>query len=56
MGAREKLNTAYFLGSLFIATFFGLVTQSWAVFVIALMVALASNLFSGEIRPQGPRR
>jgi hypothetical protein len=56
MGARQKLNTAYGLGSLFVASLVGLVTQSWVVFVIALLVAIGCNFYLGEIRPKGPRR
>jgi hypothetical protein len=54
MGARHKLNQAYFFGSLLLAGVFGGLTQSWLFFVLALFVLLAANLYAGEIRP--PRR
>lgn len=55
MGARTKLNTAYFTGSLIAAGLAGGVTQSWPVFLLALATMLASNLFMREIRLKRPR-
>ncbi len=52
MGARTKLNQAYFNGSLIIAAMVGLVAQSWLLFFLALAVLLASNLYLQEIRPR----
>jgi hypothetical protein len=51
MGARRKLNSAFFNGSLLIAVFIGILAGSWLVFGVALVVMLAINLHSGEIRP-----
>jgi hypothetical protein len=57
MGARTKLNRAYFNGSVVIAALAGLVAQSWPLFFLALAVLLASNLYLREIRPgRRPRR
>jgi hypothetical protein len=55
MKAREKLNRAFFNGSLVVAGLLGLATQSWPVFVIALAVLLTSNLICHEIRPRRQR-
>lgn len=52
MGARTRLNRAYFNGSLVVAGLVGLVAQSWPLFFVALAVLLASNLYLGEIRPR----
>lgn len=48
MGARQKLNRAFFNGSLLLA---GVVTESWLFFGLVLAVLLATNLYLGEIRP-----
>jgi hypothetical protein len=61
MGARTRLNQAYFNGSLMIAAVLGLLAQSWPLFFLALAVLLGSNLYLREIRPRGrdmqkPRR
>jgi len=50
MGARQKLNSAYFNGCLFVAAMVGLVAQSWALFWLALVVAVALSCHSGGIR------
>ena len=55
MGAREKLNEAYFIGSLLFAAVAGGLTGSWWVFIITTTILLALNLHSGDIRP-GKRR
>jgi hypothetical protein len=51
MGARRKLNEAFFTGSLLLAGAAGALAQSWAVFFVALVVLLLGNLYLGEIRP-----
>jgi hypothetical protein len=51
MGARQKLNRAYFFGSLLVASMIGGLAQSWLAFLLALLVLLATNLLMGEIRP-----
>jgi hypothetical protein len=54
--ARTKLNVAYFNGSLLVASLFGLVAGSWAVFMAALAVLIACGVYGGEIRPVSVRR
>lgn len=56
MGARTKLNAAYFTGSLIVAGLVGGVTQSWPVFLVALATMLVSNLCLREIRLDRPHR
>lgn len=56
MGARHKLNRAHFFGSLLLAGIVGGLTQSWLLFVLALLVSLAGNLYAGEIRPTRRRK
>ena len=51
MGARQKLNHAFFTGSVLLAGAAGALAQSWAVFFVALGVLLLSNLYLREIRP-----
>ncbi len=50
MGARQKLNVAYFNGGLIVAALVGLVAQSWTMFWLALIVSFALCCHSGEIR------
>ena len=50
MGARHKLNQAYFNGSLIIAGVVGLATESFGLFVVVLGVLIMCNMHSGEIR------
>lgn len=51
MGAREKLNAAYFHGSLLLAALAGGLAQSWLIFLGALGVLLVGNIYLQEIRP-----
>ena len=51
MSARKKLNTAYVGGSLVMSAVFGLLAESWLVFVIVLIVVLAFHFYEGNIRP-----
>ena len=48
MGARTKLNTAAFNGALLIAAVVGVVFESWAIFLVTLVVLLAGSLHSGD--------
>ena len=48
--ARTKLNIAYLNGCLLLAGFFGLGTQSWAVFLALAAFFVACALAMGEIR------
>ncbi len=50
MGARQKLNVAYFNGCLIVAGLVGLVAQSWTLFWLALVVSFGLCCHSGEIR------
>jgi hypothetical protein len=50
MGARKKLNSAHFLGSLLLAGLVGWLTASWLVLIIALVILLAINVNNGDIR------
>ena len=52
MGARAKLNQAFFTGSLLLAGVAGVFAQSWPVFFVALAVLIAANFYDGEIRPR----
>ena len=55
LGARQKLNAAYFCGSLLVAGLVGAVTQSWTVFFLTALVLLGCALSDGSIRPTGRR-
>lgn len=55
MGAREKLNVSHINGSLFLAALVGWLAQSWSVFVLALVILIALDLYAGHVRPR-PRR
>ena len=52
MIARQKLNGAYLNGSLVLATVAGLGSESWLVFLLALVTLLAGNVGIGAIRPR----
>jgi 1,4-dihydroxy-2-naphthoate octaprenyltransferase len=56
MGARQKLNSAYFIGAFALAVLVGLATQSWVVFLVTLAVLVASQVYTGQIRPDRRRR
>jgi hypothetical protein len=56
MSSRRKLNAAFFNGSLIVAAVIGLLFQSWAVFVLILVVLVIGNLVAGEIRPDNRHR
>jgi len=51
MPARQKLNAAYFHGSLAAAAVAGWACSSWVIFGVALAALLAGNVLAGEIRP-----
>ena len=48
--AKHKLNSAHVHGALVIAGFLGLVTGSWAIFLLATGVILGTSLQDGSIR------
>ena len=50
MGARRKLNSAYFAGSLAVAGLIGWFTLSWLIFLVALVALVAINVNNGDIR------
>ena len=50
MSARRKLNQAYFTGSLCLAGLAGWLMESWLIFLLALLLLLAGNLYAREIR------
>jgi hypothetical protein len=50
MGAKQKLNASYFNGAVVMAALMGWLTGSWFVFVLVLIVLLASAIGSGDIR------
>jgi hypothetical protein len=54
--ARQKLNGAFFAGSVLLAVLLGAATQSWLMFTSALAAFVGLNLYLGEIRPRKPRR
>jgi hypothetical protein len=67
MGARDKLNWASVNGAILFAGCAGLMTGSWAVFWVVLIVVIVIGLCGGNIRPtpggsapghreRGPRR
>jgi len=56
MGARHKLNQAYFNGSLIIAGVVGMATESVGFFIVVLGVLVMFNLHSGDIRPNNKNR
>ena len=52
MGARHKLNQLYVVGSALFAGLFGLLAESWLVFLGVLMAFLALTVHGGDIRLQ----
>jgi len=50
MGTRERLNGAFFQGSILLAALLGGLAESWLAFVLALIVLLGLNIYAGEIR------
>ena len=55
MGARQKLNTSYFTGSLLVAGLAGGLTDSCAVFGLALILLVGLSLWTREIRTNKPK-
>jgi hypothetical protein len=55
MNARNKLNIAFFQGSLLIAGLLGLALRSCSLFVVALIALVLVNLYAGNIRPNKRR-
>ena len=51
MPARERLNVAYFQGSVAAAAIVGFAFSSWTAFAVAMSALLVANLLAGDIRP-----
>jgi len=56
MGARQKLNQAYFNGALVCGAAIGLATGSWLCCALVFFLCLAGNFYDGAIRPGGRQR
>jgi hypothetical protein len=56
VGARQKLNIAYFHGCLIGAAVVGLILRSWPAFLVALALLVGLGTYGGDIRPAGRRR
>ena len=50
MGAKQKLNAAHVDGTWFVAGVIGLITGSWPIFVLALIVLVVGSIYAGNIR------
>ena len=53
MGDRKKLNSAYAVGSVNLASVVGMLSVSWTVFLLVLVLLLALGLYEGDIRFRG---
>jgi hypothetical protein len=51
VGARDKLNWACFNGALLFAGCAGVLTGSWAIFWITLIIVICLGCYSDDIRP-----
>ncbi len=56
MGARQKLNDAYIVGSIFVATAVGYLFGSWIVFFVVAIALILLSLLGGNIRPNAGSR
>jgi len=56
MGARRKLNQAYFNGALVCGAAIGLATGSWLYCALVFFLCLAGSCYDGGIRTGGGRR
>jgi hypothetical protein len=50
MGARKKINHAFFNGCIFFAALLGLAFQSWVMFFCSLAVLVCLSIYEGSIR------
>ncbi len=50
VGAKQKLNAANVNGALIVAGVIGLITGSWPIFVLALIVLVVGSIYAGNIR------
>lgn len=51
MGARQRLNSLYFMGILIVAAVCGAATESWGIFALVTVVLAANSIHAGNIRP-----
>lgn len=51
LGARQKLNAAYLNGALLVAALIGTATESWSIFLAAVLIGIGVATLSGDIRP-----
>jgi len=56
MGARQKLNSAFFNGAILLGVTFGMATQSIIVAICVFALVVGMSLYSGEIRPTPGKR
>ena len=56
MGAREKLNMAFFCGSLLLAALIGAIANSGFIFLLALAVLIGVCIYADDIRFKPPHR
>ena len=52
MGARKKLNVGYVTGSIVFAAAFGVMAESWLLFLIVMIFMVGCHLYEGNIRPK----
>lgn len=50
MGAKQKLNAHYLMGSVGAAALIGGAFASWSIFLLALAVFVGANIVGGDIR------
>ena len=55
MGARQRLNGIYILGSVIMAGIIGGMAESWMVFIVAACLLIAVMAVGGDIRPTSRR-
>jgi len=56
MGARQKLNSAYFNGAILMAVVFGFATQSFLIAFCVFGLFVGMGCHTGDIRPAPGKR
>ena len=56
MSARHKLNSAHMSGALGLAAILGVLSQSWAIFLIAAAALIGGAVYAGDVRFDRHRR
>lgn len=56
MNARRKLNIANLNGAVLIGIVLGAIADSWTVFLLTVAAIVASEIYTGEIRPTDRRQ